>query len=651
MAEILFICPYPELAEIAKKACGAQDDVLIKVARMDEAVRLAKQAEKAGFQVIISRGLTASGIEKSGVTVPVVTVPIGGYDILRAYYQARTIGSKIGIVDLEEIILGISSFEEIVGETFLKYICHNDLEDITKGVSYLKNKGADVVIGKIAMARLAREMGMESVIITSGYEAVLMSIFEARRVSIVRKQEKKEAEQLKAIMQFTYDGIIALDKNGRITVFNRASEQISGWKSEKAIGRYVTDIIPAASCQKLLDTKEPELGEILELGDTRVVTNRVPIVVDNAIEGVVTTFQKIDMLQKLESQVRKKLATKGLVARHSFADIVGESSEISKSLSIARKYALNDSTILINGETGTGKDIFAQAIHNRSSRKNEPFMAINCAALPESILESELFGYVEGAFTGAKKGGKAGVFEMAHCGTLFLDEVGEMSPMLQVHFLRVIEQREVMRLGSNCILPVNVRIIAATHRNLKQMVDEGSFREDLYYRLNVLSLKIPQLARRGRDVLLIAQKFLQEYFNKQAKPVADLSNAAEEILLNYKWPGNIRELRNVTERLAMLSSGGVISGEDVKEALLVDNWDLYERREERSKPLLDSPSANSFPEEGLSDFSGSLNDKIVASEKEVLMEALERSGGSKKIAADLLGISRTTLWRKLKDTA
>jgi PAS domain S-box-containing protein len=649
MAEILFICPYPELAEIAKKACGTHNDILIEVARMDEAVRRAKQAEKAGFQVIISRGLTASRIEYSGVNVPVVNVHIGGYDILRAYYQAKKMGSKIGIVDVEDIILGISSFEEIVGETFLKYICNNDLDDINKGILYLKNKGADVVIGKIAMARLARQMGMDAVIIESGYEAVLMAVLEARKVSIVRKQEKKEAEQLKAIMEFTYDGIIALDKNGRITVFNRACEDISGWESEKALGHYVTDVIPAANCQKLLETREPELGEILEIGETRVVTNRVPIVVDKKVEGVVTTFQKIDMLQKLESKVRKKLATKGLVARHSFADIVGASPEILKAVSIARNYALNDSTVLINGETGTGKDIFAQSIHNGSSRKNEPFMAINCAALPESILESELFGYVEGAFTGAKKGGKAGVFEMAHGGTLFLDEVGEMSPMLQVHFLRVVEQREVMRLGSSCLLPVNVRIIAATHRNLKQMVDEGSFREDLYYRLNVLSLKIPPLSLRGKDVLLLSQKFLQEYFKKQSKPMAIFSDEAARILLNYEWRGNIRELRNVMERLAMLTDGGVISDEDVMGALFVDKGKPHESTIPENGPaLLDETFVSDFSEDVLSNFSGKLSKKIIASEKEVLMEALEKSGGSKKMAADLLGISRTTLWRKLK---
>jgi transcriptional regulator with PAS, ATPase and Fis domain len=352
--------------------------------------------------------------------------------------------------------------------------------------------------------------------------------------------------------------VIALDRRGRITLFNKVAEELSGWSVKNAINREVTEVIPKAGCQHLLQTGRPELGAVLEIGSVKVVANRVPIIVDGRIEGVVTTFQKLDVLQKIESNVRRKLSDKGLSARYRFEDILGKSEPLLSTIRLAMEYATIDSTILIHGRTGTGKEVFAHAMHNASRRRNEPFVAINCAALPESILESELFGYVEGAFTGARKSGKAGVFEMAHGGTLLLDEVGEMPPMIQSRFLRAIEQREIMRLGDSRIIPINVRLIAATHRNLREMVSRGQFREDLYYRLNVLSLPVPTLQERGRDVLVIADKFLREFYDMQGKSYGIFSDESARLLLDYAWPGNIRQLRNAMERLSVMTAGGLI---------------------------------------------------------------------------------------------
>ncbi|MDB4516740.1 sigma 54-interacting transcriptional regulator, partial [Crocinitomicaceae bacterium] len=539
MADILFISPYLELAEIALQVVGSQADVDVKVTRMDEAVELALEAEAQGYQVIVSRGLTASKIKASDIELPVIDIGISGTDILRAFYEAKKLGDRVGIVDVEEVVMGLPSLEKIIDEKLIKYTCENDLDDIVKGIEYLKEKGVDVVIGKIAMAREARASGMEAVIITSAYETVRMTILEARRVNQVRKQERRKAEQLKAMLNFTYDGVIALDRRGRITVFNKVAEELSGWSVKNAINREVTEVIPKAGCQHLLQTGRPELGAVLEIGSVKVVANRVPIIVDGKIEGVVTTFQKLDVLQKIESNVRRKLSDKGLSARFRFEDILGKSEPLQTTIRLASEYATIDSTILIHGRTGTGKEVFAHAIHNASRRQGEPFVAINCAALPESILESELFGYVEGAFTGARKSGKAGVFEMAHGGTLLLDEVGEMPPMIQSRFLRAIEQREIMRLGDSRIIPINVRLIAATHRNLREMVARGQFREDLYYRLNVLSLPIPTLQERGHDVLVIADKFLREFYDMQGKSYGIFSDESARLLLDYGWPGNI----------------------------------------------------------------------------------------------------------------
>lgn len=651
MAEILFISPYMELAEIALKVIGNTEDIDIKVTRMDKAVELALDAERQGYHVIVSRGLTASKIIQSGVDLPVIDIRIGGIDILRAFKEAKKIGTKVGIVDVEDVIIGLSSLEKIIDERLVKYICENDLDDIVKGIDHLKARGVDVVIGKIAMAREARAKQMEAVIITSDYEAVRMTILEARRVNEVRKQERKKAEQLKAMLYFTYDGIITLDKESKITIFNKVAEELSGWTKEKAINRIVTDVIPDAGCQHLLQSGRSELGVVLKIGDVKVVANRVPIFVDGRIEGVVTTFQQLDVLQKIESKVRRTLAVKGLSARLSFVDIIGKSRSLTDTVSLAKEYAAIDSTVMIYGRTGTGKEIFAQAIHNASKRKDEPFVAISCAALPESILESELFGYVEGAFTGARKGGKAGVFEMAHGGTLLLDEVGEMPPVLQSRFLRVIEQREIMRLGDTRILPINVRLIAATHRNLRELVAEGLFREDLYYRLNVLSLVVPTLQDRERDVLEIADKFLREFYDMQGKSYGIFSDESAQLLLDYDWPGNIRQLRNAMERLSVMTAGGLIGVHDVRRALQIPepssgNAHLVETKtpmhKNRFMPITGTSDSHSTAGEP-----GLCKEKA-SYEKQLILNVLAECNGSKVRAASRLGISRTTLWRKLQ---
>jgi propionate catabolism operon transcriptional regulator len=652
VAEILFISPYLELAELTLKGIGSEDDVDIKVTRMDEAVDLALQAESMGYQVIVSRGLTASKIRDSGIELPVVDIRISGTDILRAFYEAKKLGASVGIVDVQEVILGLSSLEKIIGEKLIRYTCENDMDDVVKGIKYLKERGVDVVIGKIAMAREARLRGLEAVIITSDYEAVRTTILEARRVNQIRKQEKRKAEQLKVMLNFTYDGVIALDKQGRITVFNKVAEELSGWSVANAINRDVTEVIPKAGCQHLLKSGRSELGAVLEIGNVKVVANRVPIIVDGAIEGVVTTFQKLEVLQKIESNVRRKLSSKGLSARYRFEDIIGRSDVLQSTISLAKEYAVIDSTILIYGRTGTGKEIFAHAIHNASRRRREPFVAINCAALPESILESELFGYVEGAFTGARKGGKAGVFEMAHGGTLLLDEVGEMPPMLQSRFLRAIEEREIMRLGDSRIIPINVRLIAATHRNLKEMVALGEFREDLYYRLNVLSLPIPILKERGRDVLLIADKFLREFYDRQSKSYGIFSEESTQLLLDYEWPGNIRQLRNVMERLSVMTAGGLLEAHDVRRALQIQDFAVSDSGAEYVTGARNVLAGQTF-EKNLPDDLGNepahrfdLGKAVF--EKELIRAALHECGGSKTRAAKRLGISRTTLWRKLQ---
>lgn len=305
----------------------------------------------------------------------------------------------------------------------------------------------------------------------------------------------------------------------------------------------------------------------------------------------------------------------------------------------AREYAKSPSTILIQGESGTGKEIFAQSIHRESRHSDGPFVGINCTALPENLLESELFGYGEGAFTGARKGGKPGLFEMAHRGTLFLDEIGEIPTSVQARLLRVLEEKSVMRIGQETNIPIDVRIICATNRNLEKMVQEGQFREDLYYRLNVLRLELLPLRERREDIPVLIEHFLRVLPESLGLPCPAFSDEAREVLVEYYFPGNIRELRNIMERLVVISRGGIVRREDALSTL---------RRPEYVAPA----AAPSRPPRGESSFSmtGERRRGLLQVEESALIRrVLEECGGNKAETARRLGISPSTLWRRLNE--
>ncbi len=276
--------------------------------------------------------------------------------------------------------------------------------------------------------------------------------------------------------------------------------------------------------------------------------------------GFILSIQDITHIQTLENIIRKKVLSKGFTAKYTFENVIGDSPIILKSINRAKKIARNDFTVLINSSNGTGKEIFAQAIHNESNRKHEPFVAINLASLSDDLAISELFGYEEGSFTGAVKGGKKGLLEIAHKGTAFLDEIGDASPMVQKRLLRVLQEKEIMPLGSRKIIPIDVRIIAATNRNLIKMVDEGLFRKDLYYRLDVLQLVLPDLKDIKEDI-----KILVQYFLKKLNSNKQVDKNTMEILENYSWPGNIRELENLISYLECISENKTIEKEDLPE--------------------------------------------------------------------------------------
>ncbi|HWI66143.1 MAG TPA: sigma 54-interacting transcriptional regulator [Symbiobacteriaceae bacterium] len=618
MPQIAFIAPYRELGELVQRVGqGLGEEVEVLVGRIRQGVYLAQEAQKSGAEVIVSRGVTAWMIAEAGLGIPVVEVPITGYDLLRAYVAAKALGQPVGILDVEEVLRGVTALEEILGERIVK-VELKDQSRIDEGIQELKAAGVAAVFGKIAMVRLARKHAMRGVVIRSEAEAVSQALREARRILEVRKLEKQNTQRLKAVIDFVSDGVVAVDASGMVTAFNPVAETITGIPAAQALGRNITQLIPDSRLPAVIDRGAAERGEMQELGRVQVVTNRVPIIVGGKVHGAVATFQEISRLQKLEQKIRQRLQATGHIAKYSFRDITGESRAITDVIAKADRFGRVDSTVLIEGETGTGKERFAHAIHRVSPKAAGPFVAVNCGALQESLLESELFGYVEGAFTGARKGGKEGLFELAHGGTIFLDEVSEMSESLQAKVLRVIQEHEVMRIGDDRIIPVDVRVVAATNRCLKGLVTAGAFREDLYYRINVLHLRVPPLRERVQDIPLLVQNFLHEFNRRFGKEVGGVESTGMNLLCEHLWPGNVRELRNIVERMVILTEGRVVRAETVAES-------LQDLRMSEAPP---TPGSSSDTE---------------------IRAALAKAQGNKGEAARLLGIGRTTLWRRLKE--
>ena len=371
---------------------------------------------------------------------------------------------------------------------------------------------------------------------------------------------------------------------------------------------------------------EKDLKKIQNVGEKNIATNRVPIKVDGGIKGAVATFQDVTRIQELEQNIRRELNKKGLTAQYHLKDIVGKSDIIKQKKKLARKYGKTDSTVLIYGESGTGKELFAHGIHNCSQRKNSPFVAINCAALPTNLLESELFGYEEGTFTGAKQGGKKGLFELAHQGTILLDEIGEMDKKLQARLLRVSQERRIMRLGGREVIPIDVRILSATNKDLGEEVRKGNFRKDLYYRLNVLELEIPPLRERRGDIEVLTCYLLKEKSQKQNKEI-ELADDIINFFREYEWPGNVRELENIIEKIVVIADSNYIERPEI---------DFILEKLESSKVETEATD-QSFK------FSGTLEEM----EKMVIARVIEEEK-NKKSAAKKLGIDRSTLYRKIK---
>lgn len=621
---IVLLAPIKELVTIGEEASNRiGGNITIDRVELDNALTIAKRYEKNGAEVIISRGTVGIQIASS-VSIPVVQIPITGYDLLRTLMEAKKHGEKIGIADTKDVLQGIESIESSLQIHVEKYEI-NSIDEVERGVRTLIDRGIDVLIGKSIYIRQVKDENVKTVVLSSGVESVIQAIHEAKNLLEVRRAEISRTKQLQAILDFIDDGVIAVDERGIITVCNPPVKKILDLPYEEIIGKSIDDIFTKSNLKKVMKTGKKELNQIQEENGVKIITNQIPIKDGDNVYGAVCTFQELQKLQRQEQEIRKKLLHRGHVTKYDPENVIGQSKTFCEAIDKVQKYAQVDSTVLLTGETGVGKEVFAHLIHHYSKRQDGPFVAVNCAAIPKNLLESELFGYVEGAFTGARKGGKAGLFELAHQGTIFLDEIGELAESLQAQLLRVLQEGEVMRLGDERVIPIDVRVIAASNRNLDEMVEEGSFRADLYYRLNILDIFIPPLRERIDDIPLLCNYFLDELTSRLEKDVVGFTDDAMDILKSYHWPGNIRQLRNIVERAIILCSHSYIDRETVLVAGGKDfaNVEVSEGEKQQDVKNLEQQ------------------------EREHILNVLKQVNGNKTEAAKILGIGRTTLWRKI----
>ncbi len=456
-----------------------------------------------------------------------------------------------------------------------------------------------------------------------------------KRITPSRKELQEQLEMYQLIFDSIHNGILVTDADGYITHFNKPYGRFLGLDPEKEIGKHCTDSVENSRMHIVAQTGIPEINQPHSIKGQNMIVQRIPIKKDGKVIAVFgqVMFKDIKEVRKLANKLsllesKVKIYEEELInlraTRYTFDSIIGVSRTLNEAKDEALKATVNQFPVLISGDSGTGKELFAQAIHHASERRVYPFVRINCAAIPRDLLESELFGYEQGAFTDARAGGKPGKLELAHRGTLFLDEIGDLPITMQPKLLRVLEEKEFERVGGTTVIRSDFRLIAATNQRLNEMMADGRFRKDLFYRLNVIPLNIPPLRERREDIAPIARHLLQQLIEEAALSPVKIDPEAEAVLKNYDWQGNVRELLNVLQRTLSALDGEVISRNDLPFHLLRD----------KGKSLRPKVTTLKRAQE--------------AAEKMTIINALEQAGYRKVKAADLLGIHRTLLYKKMK---
>lgn len=642
MANIGIIAPTEQLFDLTlsvAREMGMQDDVIVRLGNLAEGVAVAREMETDGVQIIISRGGTAEFIARAGVRVPVISIALTCQELSQVVYDAKSITAlarpRIAFVCSDNLNQDVELFAQVLGIDFSVHLVVGTYESTLAAIARAREEGADIVIGGTFVIEAAEKAGFKTVLLPSSGNSIRLALEEAKKMLYAVELERERTQRFKTLVGHIREGVLYVDLDGRVRIANPAAEAMLGKSVQELCASAIGEIMPIPGIAECLRGEVDALEELVRLNDVLFIATVIPAHVGRDLSGIIISLQETARIAQMDQEIRKTQNKHGLAAQYTFNDIWGISPAIRKAKRIASDYAATNSTILIFGETGTGKELFAQSVHNISHCANGPFVAVNCAALPPSLLESELFGYDKGAFTGANSRGKQGLIELAHGGTLFLDEVSEMDQYGQVRLLRFLQEKRIMRLGGDRYLPVNVRVIAASNRDLDAMVREGKFRQDLYYRLKVLMLDIPPLRERQGDVAHLSGKMLAEWENQLGYRITFVPEVTN-ILVRYSWPGNVRELVNVLENLIVVGRRKVITPDMLHK-------DLYENTEKSVRGEALYVKTIRQESEEASPTAKSTND-----ERARIVALLSECGGNYGLVAARMRVHRSTLYRKIK---
>ncbi len=645
--------------------------VLSSSANFDEALEQARIWEEQGVDVFISRRGTGDLLRKNCST-PVLILPRPGLDITDSIRHACPKGSRVLVPAFLEPYADLEQMEELIDIPILQQV-YTDFHELEALVRRSAKLGIDFVAGGNATKRLAQKYGIPFVFLAPSREQFFSIVESAQNVAKFNHEKESMIAEMQGIMDSMNDAFLSVAPNGTILGCN--SQALRLWGIRKRSQFINTSIFPYIP-HKIFDALMSESGthdeRVIDIKDTQLIMSTRFIMRNSKISRILMTLRKTHDIIRQSGSIRSAIS-RGFETHYRLRDMVHKSPIIRQILELCKTYAKIDSSVLIYGETGTGKEILAQGIHNQSKRRKNPFVSINCAELPEPLLESELFGYDEGAFTGSRKGGKAGFFELAHGGTILLDEIDSASPLVQSKLLRVLQEKEIMHIGGKRKIPVDVRVIATSGRDLWEQVCLSAFRKDLFFRLHVLSLSIPPLRERTEDIENLLPHFISHHIQHTDIKVKNLSKEQVKLLQSYAWPGNVRQLQHFAERFVLFSSfmddpfthlyNELHNISYYAQAHSVPSQahhplgqDMYATKSLLHNPYalpqdpLPHPSYNFATTSGTTaDFSEmSLNNKKALDDPQMLQLALKQAQYSKKKAAEFLGVSRSTLWRKLR---
>ncbi len=662
--------------------------ILTSPANFDEALEQAQRWEEQGVDVFVSRRGTGDLLRKKFST-PVLTLPMSELEIIHCLRAACPKGSLVLIPIFGEEYAGLEQLEELIGVRVLQHVYTNfaELETlIQRGIHW----NVDFVAGGGTTQRLAQKYGISFVSLAPSREQFLSILDSAANVASFYREKESMINEMQGMMDSMADGFLSVDAQGTILTCNTVARDLLGaQRREDIITTSIFSYMGESIFQEILQEEQAHQEKVLNIGNTQLILHATVVKSRGFVEKILLFLRKVHDVIRQSGSIRSAISG-GFETHYRLSDMVYKSPAIHDIINLCRIYAKTNSSVLICGDTGTGKEIISQGIHNSSKRKKKPFVSINCAELPEHLLESELFGYDEGAFTGSRKGGKAGFFELAHGGTLLLDEIDSASTLVQGKLLRVLQEKEIMRIGGKRKIPVDVRVLATSGRDLWEAVCQGAFRKDLFFRLNVMSVYIPPLRDRLDDVEALLPHFIQYFTQREGTQKPHLRHEHIHLLKKYSWPGNVRQLRHFAERFVLYSSfmedpfshlynelhritlyaapsthtghdlHGPHGGRDgtpaftesppptsyVASAPMPSSLSFGgQTKQNGNAPLphgLQAPSPMAPPSDSAFMRSRTLD------EASLIQEALERTRYSKKEAAQLLGMSRSTLWRKMK---